>query len=372
MQMRMILSREVLTYRIDRAMVGEQKIPHPTFGKSHPVPRTRWIILVCTLLVAANGLAWTWALAEFADERTLLGAAILAYTFGLRYAIDGDHIAAIDHATRKMPQTAERVMVGSLFFTMGHSMVVVASMVSVTAAAIALSRCFQQFEAVSGWVATGTSTLVLLGIAVVNSAIFVHVWARFRQMYGSGTINQSGISASSQFQRPINRHLQIFYMDPLQFIFRLGLGGVTEVVILGTLSAQAAARGSMLSSLVLPTLFTVALVLIDITDGMPISYTCTRALGDPLRRIWFCLAVTVMSALVTFIIFGGGTIGIIPEIVRRYRSPAIGAFKHWFDAIDYVALCFFVLSLVISAQVCRREYRVKVAKVRTARPVVSP
>ena len=76
----------------DRAMLGENKIPHPAFSKSHPVPRTRGIILGCTLLVAANSLAWIWALAAFADQRTLLGAAILAYTFGLRHGIDGEHI----------------------------------------------------------------------------------------------------------------------------------------------------------------------------------------------------------------------------------------------------------------------------------------
>jgi len=344
---------------VDRATFGETEISYSPFSKSHPTPRTMAIIVVCTLLVAANGLAWIWALAEFAGQRTLLGAALLAYTFGLRHAIDGDHIAAIDQATRRAPRTPEGVMVGSLFFAMGHSMVVVAGMVSVAAATIALDKRFQQFEALSGCVAAGASTMVLLGIAIVNLAIFVHVWRRFRQTYRRGTCNRPQIRASCQSQLPIYRHLQIFHTDPLRFIFRLGLGGVTEVVVLGILSAQAAARGSTLSWLVLPTLFTVALVLIDLTDGMPISYACTRVLADPLRRSWFCLAVTVVSALVAFFIFFDGTIGIVPEIVQRYGRPwpAIGEFNHWLVAVDYVALCFFVLSLAISAQVCRTEYR---------------
>jgi len=96
MQVCMILSIKVLTScAVDRATVGEKKIAYPAFDKSHPVPRTTGITLVCILLAAANGLAWTWALAEFADQRTLLGAAILAHTFGLRHAVDSDHIAAI-------------------------------------------------------------------------------------------------------------------------------------------------------------------------------------------------------------------------------------------------------------------------------------
>jgi len=69
---------------------------------------------------------------------TLLGAAMLAYTFG-RHGVDGAHIVAIDDATQT-PQAAERAPSGRLFITMGHSMVVVIGMVSATAAAIALSR----------------------------------------------------------------------------------------------------------------------------------------------------------------------------------------------------------------------------------------
>ena len=341
-------------------MVDKREISYPAVSKSRPVPRIRGIILVCALLVAANGLAWIWALREFAHQRTLLGAAILAYTFGLRCAVDCDHIAAIDRATRKMPQIAERVMTGSLFFAMGHSAVVVIGIVSVTAAAIALSNRFQQFKAVSEFVATGTSTIVLVGIAIVNLAIFAHIWARFRRVYRSGSVNQPEAQASRQFLVPLYRYpMQIFYVDPLQFIFRLGLGGGAEIVLLGILSAQAAERGSMLSWLVVPALFSVAVALIDITDGMRITGACIRVLGDPLRRIWFCLAVTAMSALVAFLISGGAIVRFVPEIVQTYGSSwlAVGEVKHWLAAIEYVALCFFVLSLVISAQVCRGEYR---------------
>jgi high-affinity nickel-transport protein len=51
-------------------------------------------------LLAFNGLAWAWALAAFHDHPVLLGTALLAYTFGLRHAVDADHIAAIDNVTR--------------------------------------------------------------------------------------------------------------------------------------------------------------------------------------------------------------------------------------------------------------------------------
>ena len=55
----------------------------------------------------------------------LLGTAFLAYGFGLRHAVDADHIAAIDNATRKLMQEGKRPVGVGLFFALGHSTVVV-------------------------------------------------------------------------------------------------------------------------------------------------------------------------------------------------------------------------------------------------------
>ena len=53
-------------------------------------------------LTAGNLAAWAWALLAFHDQPLLLGTALLAYGFGLRHAVDADHIAAIDNVTRKL------------------------------------------------------------------------------------------------------------------------------------------------------------------------------------------------------------------------------------------------------------------------------
>ena len=62
------------------------------------------IVGLYALLVGANVAAWVWAVVEFADSPLLLGTAFLAYTFGLRHAVDADHIAAIDNVVRKLMQ----------------------------------------------------------------------------------------------------------------------------------------------------------------------------------------------------------------------------------------------------------------------------
>ena len=74
------------------------------------------IIAIYGFLAAVNIGAWIWAIIAFHDKPILLGTAFLAYTFGLRHAVDADHIAAIDNVTRKLMQDGQRpVSVGFYF-----------------------------------------------------------------------------------------------------------------------------------------------------------------------------------------------------------------------------------------------------------------
>lgn len=66
----------------------------------------RRTITVYAVLLIANIAAWLWAIALFRDQPILLGTALIAYGFGLRHAVDPDHIAAIDNVTRKLVQSA--------------------------------------------------------------------------------------------------------------------------------------------------------------------------------------------------------------------------------------------------------------------------
>ena len=72
------------------------------------------VIAIYILLAVFNLGAWAWAFVAFRNFPLLLGTALLAYTLGLRHAVDADHIAAIDNVTRKLMQEGKRpVAVGS-------------------------------------------------------------------------------------------------------------------------------------------------------------------------------------------------------------------------------------------------------------------
>ncbi|MBV9509983.1 MAG: hypothetical protein JO303_06855, partial [Caulobacteraceae bacterium] len=94
------------------------------------------------MVVAANLGAW--AFAAFAHAPTLLGAALLAYAFGLRHAFDADHIAAIDNVVRKLVQEGKRPYAVGLFFSLGHSTVVVLASIGIAVSATALKGRLEQ------------------------------------------------------------------------------------------------------------------------------------------------------------------------------------------------------------------------------------
>src|SRR5205823_11945156 len=120
------------------------------------------------LLIIFNIAAWAVAFVGFSIQYpTLLGVALLAYTFGLRHAVDADHISAIDNVTRKLLQENKRPVAVGFFFSLGHSTIVVSLsiFIALTAAAV---RNFNNLSAIGGLIGTSVSALFLFAIALIN------------------------------------------------------------------------------------------------------------------------------------------------------------------------------------------------------------
>ena len=139
----------------------------------------RRLIGVYALLIAANVLVWVWALAVLHETPVLLGTALLAYSFGLRHAVDADHIAAIDNVTRKLMQQGQRPVGVGLWFSLGHSAVIAALSVAV-AFATSLTGRFESMKAVGGIISTSASALFLFTIAIVNILVLISVYRTFQ------------------------------------------------------------------------------------------------------------------------------------------------------------------------------------------------
>lgn len=131
------------------------------------------VLVLYGLVIAANMASWTWALIAFRSFPVLLGTALLAYTFGLRHAVDADHIAAIDNVTRKLMQAGKRPISTGFFFSLGHSTVVIVASVALALAVASLQARSSHFREIGVVVGTGISALFLIAIAVANSFIAI-------------------------------------------------------------------------------------------------------------------------------------------------------------------------------------------------------
>src|SRR5271169_4687562 len=138
------------------------------------------VIAVYALLLVANAAAWLWAVVAFHDYPVLLGTAALAYSFGLRHAFDADHIAAIDNVTRKLMQEGRRPVGVGLFFSLGHSTIVVALTIGIAVATTALQGRFEMFKSFGAVAGTLVSALFLFAIAIANIIVLASVWRAFQ------------------------------------------------------------------------------------------------------------------------------------------------------------------------------------------------
>ena len=321
-----------------------------------PAALRRQIIAVYLLLILVNLTVWAWGALVFWDQPVLLGTALLAYAFGLRHAVDADHIAAIDNVTRKLMQEGKRPVCVGLFFAMGHSTIVILAAAGVAATATALAGSFDWFKAVGGLIGTSVSALFLFAIAAANLIILRGVWRTFRHVRQGGRyveedfdllLNSRGLLA--RLFRPLFRLIgQSWHMYPLGLLFGLGFDTATEVALLG-ISATAAAKGMSIWSIMLfPALFAAGMSLIDTTDGILMIGAYNWAFIKPIRKLYYNLTITVVSVVVAVLIGGIEALGLLGD-----QFALKGAFWHGVGALNdnFTAFGIAVIGLFIAAWV---------------------
>jgi high-affinity nickel-transport protein len=316
------------------------------------------VIGLCSGLILANGLAWAWAFAAFHDRPLLLAMGLIAYGFGLRHAIDADHIAAIDNVARKLMQEGKRPIAVGFFFALGHSTVVFAASIVIASTATSLRQCFPGLIEVGGVVGTCISALFLFVVAIINVVVLAAVWrllrrARLGESCGEEELNS--LSAQRGFLGRLFRTLfrlitRSWQMYPLGFLFGLGFDTATEIGLLG-ISAAEASNGLELSSiLVFPALFAAGMSLVDTSDGVLMVGAYGWAFANPLRKLYYNLTITGISVIVAVAVGAIETFGLITEKL----GIEIGEFamRH-LGAIGYSVIGVFAASWLVSFLVGR-------------------
>ena len=321
------------------------------------------LVGIYAVLAAANLGAWAWALATFRAHPVMLGTALLAYGFGLRHAVDADHIAAIDNVTRKLMQEGKRPVSVGFWFSIGHSTVVVLAALAIAATTTALSAHFDALKDIGGIVSTSVSTLFLFAIAAMNIVILAGVWKTFRHVRAGGAfdeqdfdilLNSRGLLA--RLFRPLFRLVaRSWHMLPLGFLFGLGFDTATEVALLGISATQAGHGMSIWSIMVFPALFAAGMSLVDTTDGILMLGAYNWAFVRPMRKLYYNLVITAVSVVVAVLIGGIEGLGLIGGqlSLKGWFWDGIGALNDNFNGLGFVIIGVFIFAWIASLLIYR-------------------
>ncbi|MBV9876507.1 MAG: HoxN/HupN/NixA family nickel/cobalt transporter [Verrucomicrobia bacterium] len=329
---------------------------------SSPGFKTRVVTIYIGLILANIG-AWIWAALVFSEKPLLLGTALLAYSFGLRHAVDADHIAAIDNVTRKLMQDGQRPVTVGFYFSLGHStIVVIASLIVYATASMLFQQQLETVREIGSIVGTSISAFFLLAIAFINLVILRGVWKTFqetRRNEGSGDPETLlGTGFLGRLFRPLFRILaHPWQMYPVGLLFGLGFDTATEVTVLG-ISAAAAAKGlSMQAMAVFPVLFTAGMTLVDTTDGILMAGAYGWAFVKPVRKLYYNLTITFVSVVVALFIGGIEAIGLLKDQLKLTGGvwDLVGNLNDNFGSLGFVIIGIFVICWIGSVVI----YRIK-------------
>jgi high-affinity nickel-transport protein len=321
------------------------------------------IITMYVLLAGFNLGAWSWALVAFHRYPVLLGTAFLAYSFGLRHAVDADHIAAIDNVTRKLMQGGKRPVSVGLMFSLGHSTIVIVGSIAIAATALALQHRIDAVREIGGLIGTVVSSLFLFGIAFVNLIVLRSVYRTFVRVRRGGAYVEEDFDLLlgsrgflTRLFRPVFDLIRSsWHMYPLGLLFGLGFDTATEIGLLGISAAEASKGLSLWSILVFPVLFAAGMSLIDATDNVLMLGAYGWAYVKPIRKLYYNITITSVSVVVALAVGGIEALGLLAGRLHPQGLfwDLIRTLNGNFGLLGYGIVALFALSWAVSIAIYR-------------------
>jgi high-affinity nickel-transport protein len=294
------------------------------------------MVSIVVLHVAGFGILLAFVLpAHYKNFGIGLGA--IAYTLGLRHAFDADHISAIDNTTRKLlndrldVEGTNRPLTLGYYFSLGHSTIVVAIGLGLVFAERAVFHAvsnshsgLQQFGGVFG---TVISASFLFLIAFMNLVILAGIMRVFRSMR-DGSYDEAELEAQLQnrglmyrffgkWMRSIDKEWKLY---PVGVVFGMGFDTATEVTLLASTAFLASEHLPWYSIMCLPVLFTAGMVLMDTIDCLFMNVAYGWAFFNPVRKIFYNLAITLLSVAICFFIGLIEVLGLLPQELH-WKGP---------------------------------------------------
>jgi high-affinity nickel-transport protein len=325
-------------------------------------------ILLYIMLLIYTVFVWLWAFYALHDDPFLFSTAVLAYTFGLRHAVDADHIAAIDNVTRKLMQEGKKPISLGFFFSMGHSTVVLIATIAVAMVTSTFMRsAFFKWHQTASVICTSISALFLFVIAIINLLIFFSIWRAFQDVRRGKNFHEEDIDELISHRGFLSRYFRAVFrfvtkswqMYFVGFLFGIGFDTATEIALLGIAASQTLNGVSSLTILIFPALFTAGMTLIDTTDCMIMLGAYGWAFMKPMRKLYYNLIVTLVSVVVALFIGSLEVMGLVVEQfeAKGWIGDAVRGLNSSLNYLGYYIIAFFVFCWFVSiviASVLRR------------------
>ena len=314
------------------------------------------IVMIFSILIAVTTVGFSAAFVIGRITLVLAGLGIVCYVFGLRHGVDADHIAAIDNTTRKLIQEGKTPCTVGMWFSLGHSTIVVALIMGLVVATRAVSANIPALQSAGAIIGTLVSGSFLWIIGLINVVIAFGIYKVFKALK-QGKLKQDELENllekrgfMNRFFRPLFRIVsepwQIF---PIGVLFGLGFDTASEIALIAiSVGIGVSTSIPLYYILVLPLMFTCGMVLIDTTDGVTMRLAYGWAFLNPMRKIYYNLTVTVISVLVAWAI---GTVELLQVLSSEFNLN--GSFWSWlsalnFEMIGYGIVFIFVVSWLFS------------------------
>lgn len=247
----------------------QKRIP---YVRTLPLPS----LLIILLLVFVDLVVWLICGVIIAYKRLeLISTCALAYSLGLRHALDADHISAIDLMTRRLIASGQRPVTVGTYFSLGHSTIVIITSIVVAATAAGISRKFDGISNVGNIIGSAVSSAFLIFLGLINGYILYKLIQQMRKVIQMSQFEASLEGLKLDGSGPIYRLLRLLFrlidrpwkMYPVGVIFGLGFDTSSEIALLGISSIQGAKGTSIWLIMAFPVLFTAGMCLVDTIDG---------------------------------------------------------------------------------------------------------
>ena len=319
---------------------------------------------------------------------------ILAFTFGLRHAVDADHIAAIDNVSRRLIADGQQPLLIGFWFSLGHSSVVVLLCAGVAFGSSYLRKHLDNVKSVGAIIGTSVSATVLLLVAGMNLFVAWALVKRWRIVRAQQMENATAGAAAGDDGNHVHvttfgsvlEHTHMVAVDgdgkavdgpggvfsrccpklfgavntplkmyPIGFLFGLGFDTASEVALLGltAMGSSTSTYGTVpaWAIMVLPCLFAAGMSLIDTLDGMMMLWAYSWAQLDPARRIFFNLFLTCVSAFIALVVAVVEILGLLQAQLRLKGLwwDKVALMNDNFEYVGYSILGFFAASCLVAA-----------------------